>query len=282
MEVLVFGPCDQLEGLECCLVEEQPADSTKPAACSRDGDFSKTNHFLNRLRKRLGLKPKDSSSVETASTATSSTAQSSVGSVCKANHSVNGVVPLIQRRLLNMGVRPTDFEFVQDRVSKEVIDLQDTSDVQQLEDVTHVKTGIWQVTKLQDDGTPQIPFYVVTGVTMDDTVDTKKLRKVLFAGETNQRRPKLAMADTSIAEQLVGFRSGTMAPICHTKPMKLYLEESIVNDAKSNPAHRINVGSGMFGKCLSIDLDAFLKVAQSNSYGMELVSIKKNSKQSKQ
>lgn len=42
-----------------------------------------------------------------------------------------------------------------------------------------------------------------------------------------------------------------MAPICHTTPMKLFLEESLVDSVDEN-MHRMNVGSGVFGKCLSI------------------------------
>jgi hypothetical protein len=96
------------------------------------------------------------------------------------------------------------------------------------------------------------------------------------------------MASTEAAERLVGFKSGTMAPICHTIPMKLYPEETIVAKIKKNSKetsttnntmltnitnnniidvtkqsqqHRLNVGSGMFGKCLSIPIDKFLKIA---------------------
>jgi prolyl-tRNA editing enzyme YbaK/EbsC (Cys-tRNA(Pro) deacylase) len=89
---------------------------------------------------------------------------------------------------------------------------------------------------------------------MEDKVDTKKLRKAIFAGKTFSRRPKLSLAPTEIAEKLAGFQSGTMAPICHTVDMKLFLEESIIANIDTT-THKINVGSGMFGKCLSICFD---------------------------
>jgi hypothetical protein len=54
---------------------------------------------------------------------------------------------------------------------------------------------------------------------MEDKVDTKKLRKAIFAGKTFSPRLKLSLAPTEIAEKLAGFQSGTMAPICHTVDM---------------------------------------------------------------
>jgi prolyl-tRNA editing enzyme YbaK/EbsC (Cys-tRNA(Pro) deacylase) len=107
---------------------------------------------------------------------------------------------------------------------------------------------------------------------MDDRVDTKKLRKAIFAGQSFARRPKLAMAQKEVAEALTGFKSGTMAPICHSVDMKLFMEKSLFEGVDLS-AHRINVGSGMFGKCLSVSAETFLRVAHTSSKGMELCSI---------
>lgn len=191
-------------------------------------------------------------------------------------------VPLMETRLLNSGlIARKEFAFVVDKVSKEVKD-QYTDDGDPAEDderVTHVKTGVWEVIcyeSIENGGAPQPPFYVVTGVSMDDRIDTKKLRKAIFGtasggGGSITRRPLLAMAATEVAEELVGFQSGTMAPICHTTNMALFLEESIVsNVAGSLSNHRLNVGSGMFGKCLSIPLDTFLDIAAANPKGIQL------------
>jgi prolyl-tRNA editing enzyme YbaK/EbsC (Cys-tRNA(Pro) deacylase) len=153
----------------------------------------------------------------------------------------------------------------------------DDYDPTQDENVSHVKTGIWEVTCLEEDGTPQSPYYIVTGVSMDDRVDTKKLRKFVLAGQKHTRRPKLAMAPTEIAERLAGYKSGTMAPICHTTNMKLFLEESLVKDVDIN-AHTLNVGSGVVGKCLSISAKRFLEIAESNPKGIEICSIIRKTK----
>ena len=86
------------------------------------------------------------------------------------------------------------------------------------------------------------------------------------------------MATKDIAEQLTGYVSGTIAPICHTIPMKLYLEESIIriakeNNIKGNSSHRLLMGSGVPDTVLSIPVDKFLHVAESNPLGLELVNL---------
>eukprot|EP00537_Pseudo-nitzschia_pungens_P002966 CAMPEP_0172373308 /NCGR_PEP_ID=MMETSP1060-20121228/51128_1 /TAXON_ID=37318 /ORGANISM="Pseudo-nitzschia pungens, Strain cf. cingulata" /LENGTH=192 /DNA_ID=CAMNT_0013099607 /DNA_START=26 /DNA_END=600 /DNA_ORIENTATION=+ len=178
--------------------------------------------------------------------------------------------------------------------------------------VSHVKTGIWEITTQDGINGTERKWYVVTGVCMDDRVDTKRFRKLLFPPNSNnnnsnnnnskKQRPKITMAPTAVAEGLVGFRSGTMAPICHLTPMKLYLEESIVSksssathpttnnnnnnedetrDERDHPAghnhnyhhHRLKVGSGMFGKCLSIPLDKFLQIAEASPQSLEICSL---------
>jgi len=195
---------------------------------------------------------------------------------------------LIQARLFKTGVVKSnnDFEFVQDKVSKEVLALQPAHNESQKQGQTddnkdfhesHVKTGVWEVlTFAKDkDGTPNEPFYVVTGVSVDDRVDTKKLRKAIFAGQTYTRRPKISLATKEVAEHLTGYKSGTMAPILHTVDSKLFLEESIFNTLQQEQRrnHKIIVGSGMFGKCLSLDADKFLQVAKMNPKGFEVCSL---------
>jgi prolyl-tRNA editing enzyme YbaK/EbsC (Cys-tRNA(Pro) deacylase) len=195
--------------------------------------------------------------------------------------------PLMQTRLLKTGIVKSapDFEFVVDRVSKEVLGLEASSEEkkdeseQNEENVTHVKTGVWQVLCFDNEGNPLCPFYVVTGVSMDDRVDTKKLRKAIFSGQSYGRRPKLSMAPTEIAEELTGYKSGTMAPICHSVDSKLFLEESIAS--VDDWDHKLNVGSGMFGKCLSISADKFLQIAKANPKGVEICSLIAKKKPSK-
>ena len=192
--------------------------------------------------------------------------------------------PIIQTRLFETGLIEStkDFCFTTDKVSKEVQHLYDEQEEDKSErNVTHAKTGIWQVICYDEmDGSPLDPFYIVTGVSMDDRVDTKKLRQAIFAGSKQQykKRPKVQLAPTPIAEELAGFQSGTIAPILHSSNMKLYLEETIANTADG---HELAMGSGMFGKCLSLKTKKFLEIAKANPKGMEavpLIQVKKNKK----
>lgn len=181
--------------------------------------------------------------------------------------------PLMQRRLLESGLveKDRDFGFVADTVSKELNPTEeDLKQAYSQENVSHVKSGVWEVTIIDAEGNEKgDPFYIVTGVSMEDRVDTKKLRKAIFEGQSFSRKPRLEMAPTEVAQALTGYQSGTMAPICHTKRMKVFMEENIRLD-KDN---RILCGSGMFGKCLSISGDKFLEIANANPEGMKHCSI---------
>jgi len=231
--------------------------------------------LLRRIWKRVtkkrkhGRGPQDDGS----STGTNSTACISLNSSIDSENGTG--TPLIQTRLLKTGAIHSihDIEFVQDKVSKEVIGLYaPPSEENGEKGIRHVKTGVWRVTQLDEDGQALEIFYIVTGVSMDDRVDTKKLRKTIFPGKSFNRRPKLEMAPKEIAEKLTGFESGTMAPICHSVDMKLFLEKSLVEGVDLS-VHKINVGSGMFGKCLSLSAEKFLGVANASTEGVELCSI---------
>jgi hypothetical protein len=104
----------------------------------------------------------------------------------------------MEQRLLATGlVTKDDFEFVPDTVSKEVLELgrlfvnnstgSDDIDndidnnIDNDKNVSHVKTGIWEIITFNEDDNggaaiPCEPFYVITGVCMEDKVNTKKLR----------------------------------------------------------------------------------------------------------
>ena len=284
MGVLLFGPCDELEGLEC---QQFGHDVEKDHGGEiKSGPTTKNTGSLKRRRRRLMTQLRnyfkfhtktkvegDDDSNATASTAVDSIWSDPLSLVSKTStlEEVHEDLPPIKKRLDDMDVEVNigeHYEFIRDFVSKEVVGMYDDEPTED-ENVAHVKTGIWQVIEIDDDGTPLTPFYVVTGVLMTDTVDNKKLRRAIFAGKKQKRRPKISLAPTDIAERLAGCRSGTIAPICHLDTMKLYLEESIVNSAADNT--RVAVGSGMFGTCLSIELGKFLEIAERQ--GLELHSI---------
>ena len=108
---------------------------------------------------------------------------------------------------------------------------------------------------------------------MDNQVDTKRLGKAIFVGQSFARCPKLAMAPNEVVDELAGYGSGTMEPIFHTMDMKLFVEKSLIEGMDVLSAHRINVGSGMFGKCLSLSAKIFLRVANESSEVVKLCSI---------
>lgn len=302
LQCVVFGswlPDEELEeGLECCLVSDELMNGAATLTDANDSDvvvtkepstekhhkkhLLKTLRGLLHLRRNKGAFDKDKHGDEAKDDA--SVATTAASSLCSSLGDDDDGVPLMQARLFDSGIvnSTDDFSFVVDKVSKEVVD-NFTDEEKNVDDsnVAHVKTGVWQVTCLDDDGSPQTPFYIVTGVRMEDKVDTKKLRKAIFAGKTFSRRPKLSLALTEIAEELAGFQSGTMAPICHSVDMKLFLEESIITNVDMT-THKLNVGSGMFGKCLSISTEKFLQIAKMNPKGIEVCSIIKKPKASKQ
>jgi hypothetical protein len=96
-----------------------------------------------------------------ASVATSA-AETTCSSLCSSSEE-DDEIPLMQTRLLESGIvsSPEDFAFVVDNVSKEVINnFTDTEKENDDPNMAHVKTGVWQVTCLNDDGTLQDPFYI--------------------------------------------------------------------------------------------------------------------------
>lgn len=234
------------------------------------------DNFKQKLQKARNFRMKSfgrdiSEPRESASTtSTGSLSLSSSNESALSNHNETKTeIPLIKWRLMQLGIDTGDIHFEEDRVSKEVVGLQQSKEPKEEElHISHIKTGIWQVTvpSVHEDDNDST-FYIVTGVSMSDRVDTKKLRRALSQDHSFTRKPKLTMAPQHIAEELAGYVSGTMAPILHTVPLKLYLEESLVENILDMQQHRYNVGSGMFGKCLSIKANVFLDVAKMGSDG---------------
>jgi prolyl-tRNA editing enzyme YbaK/EbsC (Cys-tRNA(Pro) deacylase) len=288
MEVLVFGPWsdDQEEGLECLLVE----DTIFVTRAEGEKKKKHVRRLLKKLRQRFRRTRLDLGSRTSVTSCSKDGSLLTKSTLSESSWSSDGscsIPPLIESRILDMGILDrNDFTFVPDMVSKEVIvglssnethqDIHMCTSEESEENIfiTHVKTGIWQITCLDDDGSPRTPFYVVTAVSMNDRVDTKKLRKAIFSGRTFTRRPKISMAPKDIAETLTGFQSGTMAPICHSVNSMLFVEENIVAaqqapDSRKCPP-KINVGSGMFGTCLSISVRDFIEFAKENPEGMKV------------
>ena len=192
-------------------------------------------------------------------------------------------ISLMQQRLEATGLVDigTDYDFVPDRVSKEVLGLilpPAHLDADKNFKVSHVKTGIWEIICYDKNDEEQPPEYIVTGVLMDQRVDTKKLRKVVASVlspplPVRPRRVKVRLAPTEIAQELAGYKSGTMAPICHTVNLPLFIEETIFLENGRGADHRVQCGSGIFGKCLSIGTDKFLAIADQNPFGLQVIPL---------
>jgi len=139
----------------------------------------------------------------------------------------------------------------------------------------HVKTLVWEVSYNEetfvDDGGSNTVLYIVTAQKMTDRVDISLLQECIYNDQQLSSKHLLpehpshisiSMAPTEKAEQLTGFKSGCMPPIGHTIPMKLYVEQSIVEyDIAS-------IGSGTLGHSLELPMKQLLNVAESNKHGV--------------
>lgn len=311
MEVLVrfqqLAEDEEGEGLECLLVEQHYSNyiqehhsllvlksdvrNTKEETKDRQNIWKK---IWLRLRTRRRKKNTVSLILKEESASLSTHITSSDLS-CSSIDTTEGAeppppcTPLIKSRIADMAIMDmNDIEFIPDRVSKEVIDCSCNVDPLEESDrnVTHVKTGIWQISCRDDDGSLRNPFFVTTAVSMNDRVDMKKLRKAVFSGQTFKRRPRIIMAPKDVAEKLTGYQSGTMAPICHSVNSMLFVEESIISQDGEPPniqslAPRVNVGSGIFGTCLSLPLKDFIQIANANPEGMKVCSLVQEHRQRK-
>ena len=139
------------------------------------------------------------------------------------------------------------------------VDLQhlDPSELRKDESI-HVKTLIWKGIFLRnstsahrnenkdgedgDDGDDAI--YFVTALRVEDKVDMGKLRMII-KGEMRKKGGQtliLQLAEQQQAESIAGFASGSMPPAWHSVPLKLYIDDyilesyNITQDAQSDDA----------------------------------------------
>jgi hypothetical protein len=83
-------------------------------------------------------------------------------------------------------------------------------------------------------------FYFVTALRAEDKVDMKKLR-VMIKDEFRQKGTLiLQMADRDHAEKLTGFASGSMPPGWHSVPLKLYIDDYIIESFMKAQAQEQN------------------------------------------
>eukprot|EP00535_Pseudo-nitzschia_heimii_P007369 CAMPEP_0197180700 /NCGR_PEP_ID=MMETSP1423-20130617/5219_1 /TAXON_ID=476441 /ORGANISM="Pseudo-nitzschia heimii, Strain UNC1101" /LENGTH=1221 /DNA_ID=CAMNT_0042630813 /DNA_START=314 /DNA_END=3979 /DNA_ORIENTATION=+ len=162
-----------------------------------------------------------------------------------------------------------------DDVNEESIGGEDVTEV-----IVEIKTLVWEVQamlkkNIAAETKSTEKFYVVTALQINDKIDTANLKHLIRTSRTTNGDRTLKsirsmqLAPLEIAENLTGFRSGCMPPICHTNhDMDLYVDESIVeiynNRHSVNKTPIASIGSGIAGKSLLLPLGGFLRVAGYN------------------
>ena len=154
----------------------------------------------------------------------------------------------------------------------------------------HVKTLIWEavfVVRCRS-GSGRIIEEVVdhhfcTALRVDDRVDLQRLydlvKVVHSALESSddqgdeQRQLHLRLARRDVAEELVGYESGTMPPIAHSTSMPLYVDEAVASMADDDTdVPVVSVGAGDLQYDLYIPTEEMLRVAKISSSVVQISS----------
>lgn len=117
----------------------------------------------------------------------------------------------------------------------------------QMKDISavHVKTLIWKgvylqssLSSTQKEGESQIiqdqneTFYFVTALRVQDKVELKLLRNIIKKKFPKQKGTLIVqLAERNVAEDITGFASGSMPPGWHKTPLKLFVDDYIIEDA---------------------------------------------------
>lgn len=173
----------------------------------------------------------------------------------------------LKKRLGEAGAPPSEIQIRGDINPGKNVEMEVTED----ETTVQVKTIIWEVScNYQNKDTSSEEervekFYVVTAKKMSDKVDLSLLRDLVYKQQDlpfGCTPSRLSMAPTKIAEDMTGFESGCMPPIGHNVPMKLFLDESILEYPVAS------IGSGTMGHSLLLPMSELIKVAKANGQGL--------------
>eukprot|EP00978_Attheya_sp_CCMP212_P008909 scaffold21007_cov52-Attheya_sp.AAC.3 len=200
----------------------------------------------------------------------------------------------LRSRLMKSGVKR--FQFVSD---------QETSESS---DIVHIKTLVWEAVRAGFDqqttttttttttmnGDKPIgsqyseltDHYFVAVLEASDRVDEKALeqqvREYSAISLQNGERLILRLADRDTAEKLTGFISGTIPPIAHTFPMRIFIDQFLISEHFSGDKEEnepngsatsaewtgpsiASVGSGQEGHDLHIPMNDMLCFAEKTS-----------------
>ncbi|CAJ1945075.1 unnamed protein product [Cylindrotheca closterium] len=200
----------------------------------------------------------------------------------------------LMERLSRAGVQPSDMKIRGDN-DLDTLPMTETAANQNNESnnnngVVEIKTLVWEVSCNYNENSSMDQsdnnnahmntnnakkmdrFYVVSAKKMEDKVDLSLLRDIIYK---HQDLPfgctpsKVSMAPTEVAESLTGFQSGCMPPIGHNVPMKLYLEESIVDYPTAS------IGSGTIDHSLLLPMNELIKIAENSNEGSTLGSFRR-------
>jgi len=150
------------------------------------------------------------------------------------------------------------------------------------EPVVHVKTLIWEAVLVVrcSSGTGRIieevvDHHFVTALRAEDRVDLQQLYDLVKEhtlesskdeGDDDdnyheQRRLLIRLAERDLAEELVGYQSGTMPPIAHSTSMPLYFDDTVASMSSS----LLSVGAGDLRYDLYMPTEEMIRVAEISS-----------------
>ena len=135
-----------------------------------------------------------------------------------------------------------------------------------------VKTLVWTAysSPTSRDDEEQQDHYFVTVLRQDNRVKERKLLQYIqqivqyqtsVQGGEHRRITSVRLADEEMAESLTGFKLGTIPPIGHTFPLRIFVDADLVTvDPTSNhPWLQVAGGSGSTDYSLVISIDEILR-----------------------
>ena len=184
---------------------------------------------------------------------------------------------LLDSRLQNLGASKYYFvELEDDNIDEEK---KDGASAASAAEPVHVKTLIWEAVLVVrcSSGTGRIieevvDHHFVTALRVEDRVDLQRLYDLVKehtlesssegADEQQQRRLLLRLAARDVAEDLVGYVSGTMPPMAHSTSMPLYIDDTVASLPSSS---LVSVGAGDMRYDLYMPTEEMLRVAHMSS-----------------
>ena len=153
----------------------------------------------------------------------------------------------------------------------------------------HVKTLIWEAVLVVrcSSGSGRIieeivDHHFVTALRVEDRVDLQRLYDLVKEHtlesssssngnvDDDQRRLLLRLAGRDVAEELVGYQSGTMPPIAHSTSMPLYIDDTV---ASMSSASLVSVGAGDIRYDLYMATEEMIRTANISSSAVHVAPL---------